>query len=81
MFLLPFALAIAWEIRVRRVATVEQLREESRLPVIGEITALPSPVVNAGPTCLARALNANDRRLRRAFRSLAYQPGAMRGHG
>jgi len=41
-FLFPFALAVIWELRVRRIATVEQLRDEARLPVIGEITAIPA---------------------------------------
>ena len=42
LFVLPFALALLWEVRVRRVATVDQLEEEARIPVIGEITELPT---------------------------------------
>jgi capsular exopolysaccharide synthesis family protein len=54
MFLLPFALALLWEVRVRRVATVDQLREESWLPVIGEITALPTRSLMPGRRAQAR---------------------------
>ncbi|HEY4309128.1 MAG TPA: polysaccharide biosynthesis tyrosine autokinase [Pirellulales bacterium] len=41
LFVLPFALALLWELRVRRVATVDQLQDEARLPVLGEITEMP----------------------------------------
>ena len=43
LFVLPFALALLWEVAVvRRVATVDQLEDEARIPVIGEITELPT---------------------------------------
>ncbi|MBI2826664.1 MAG: polysaccharide biosynthesis tyrosine autokinase [Planctomycetia bacterium] len=41
LFCLPFALAILWELRVRRISSAQQLQEETNMPVIGEITALP----------------------------------------
>jgi capsular exopolysaccharide synthesis family protein len=40
-FGLPFLLAVLWEYRVRRVSGAQQLQEEIRLPVIGEVTTLP----------------------------------------
>ena len=53
-FVLPFALALLWEIRVRRIATVEQLRDEARLPIIGEITSLPTRSLLPGRRAAAR---------------------------
>lgn len=41
-FLLPFLLALLWEIRCRRLSSAEQLEEFGQLPVIGEIAAFPS---------------------------------------
>ncbi|MCC7087142.1 MAG: polysaccharide biosynthesis tyrosine autokinase [Pirellulales bacterium] len=40
-FFLPFALAIAWERRVKRILDAQQILEESYLPVAGEVAALP----------------------------------------
>ncbi len=40
-FTVPFALAVLWELRVRRISNVEQFATEISLPVVGEITTLP----------------------------------------
>ena len=42
LFVLPFALAFMWEIRIRRVFNADQVREDTRLPVLGEITSMPA---------------------------------------
>jgi capsular exopolysaccharide synthesis family protein len=38
---LPFVLAIAWERRVKRILDTQQILDESYLPVVGEVAALP----------------------------------------
>jgi succinoglycan biosynthesis transport protein ExoP len=53
-FVLPFGLSVLWELRVRRIASVDQLRDEARLPVIGEITALPARSLIPSPGATAR---------------------------
>ena len=40
-FLFPFALAVLWELLVRRVSDRHQLEEQSNLPVVGEVATLP----------------------------------------
>jgi len=40
-FVLPFALAVLWEVRVRRISSVDQITTETSLPIVGEITTLP----------------------------------------
>lgn len=42
MFLLPFGLALAWERWSRRIHDAQQLAQEINLPVLGEISALPT---------------------------------------
>ena len=41
-FLLPFALAIAWEVRARRISSPDDLERQVHLTVLGEIARLPS---------------------------------------
>jgi len=41
-FCLPFALAIAWELRARRIGGPEDLERQLHLTVLGEIARLPS---------------------------------------
>lgn len=52
-FCIPFALALLWEMRVRRVSDTTALEQTSHLPVIGEIASLPmrrqGEVVNGHP--------------------------------
>lgn len=46
---LPFALALLWEQRQRRIHDVRQMAQEVNLPVLGEITALPTRIAFSGP--------------------------------
>lgn len=41
LFFLPFGLAFAWELYVRRVSDMQGLEQHTQLPVIGEIARLP----------------------------------------
>ncbi len=41
LFCLPFGLAVAWELVVRRVSDADRLEQDTQLPVIGEIARLP----------------------------------------
>ena len=41
-FLLPFALAVAWEVRARRISCPDDLEQRLHLTVLGEIARLPS---------------------------------------
>jgi capsular exopolysaccharide synthesis family protein len=41
-FLLPFGLAFGWEKILRRITSAEQLLSEVSLPVLGEVTTLPT---------------------------------------
>ncbi len=41
VFLIPFGIALLWEIRVRRISDSQTLEESARLPIIGEVAALP----------------------------------------
>ncbi|HEX7446070.1 MAG TPA: polysaccharide biosynthesis tyrosine autokinase, partial [Pirellulales bacterium] len=45
---LPFALAVLWEQRQRRIHDVRQMVQEVNLPVLGEITALPARMAFSG---------------------------------
>jgi polysaccharide biosynthesis transport protein len=38
----PFAIAFAWEQMFRRIGTVQELKQHSELPVVGEISMLPA---------------------------------------
>jgi capsular exopolysaccharide synthesis family protein len=38
----PFALAVLWEMRTRRVSNKQELEQRTRIPVIGEIAPLPA---------------------------------------
>ena len=40
-FSVPFAICVLWERFVKRVNTIEQLRREALMPVVGEIARLP----------------------------------------
>jgi capsular exopolysaccharide synthesis family protein len=42
LFMLPFCLALGWELLVRRVGDADRLEQEVHLPVIGEIARLPT---------------------------------------
>jgi capsular exopolysaccharide synthesis family protein len=42
LFLIPFGLAVGWELLVRRVSDAERLEQDVQLPVIGEIARLPT---------------------------------------
>ncbi len=53
-FSIPFALALLWELRVRRISSVDQIQDETRLPVLGEITSLPARSVLPGRNSVAR---------------------------
>jgi capsular exopolysaccharide synthesis family protein len=41
-FFLPFALAVAWEVRARRISSPDDLEQQLHLSVLGEIARLPS---------------------------------------
>lgn len=41
MFVIPFGLALLWEMRIRRVSDTAQLEQGATVPVVGEIAALP----------------------------------------
>ena len=41
-FFLPFALAVAWEVRARRISCPDDLERQLHLTVLGEIARLPS---------------------------------------
>ncbi len=41
VFLIPFGLALLWEIRVRRISDSQSLEDSAHLPIIGEVAALP----------------------------------------
>jgi polysaccharide biosynthesis transport protein len=57
----PFALALLWERRTRRIANVKQLALETHLPVLGEITMLPERAMLPSSNANARLLE--DRKL------------------
>ncbi len=42
LFALPFCMAVAWEMLVRRVSDADRLEKDAQLPVIGEIARLPT---------------------------------------
>ncbi|MHB8974108.1 MAG: polysaccharide biosynthesis tyrosine autokinase [Pirellulaceae bacterium] len=42
LFSLPFGLAVAWEMYVRRVGDADRLEQDTQLLVVGEISRLPS---------------------------------------
>lgn len=46
---LPFAVAVFWEQRQRRIHDVRHMAQEVNLPVLGEITALPARMAFSGP--------------------------------
>jgi capsular exopolysaccharide synthesis family protein len=41
-FFLPFALAVAWEVRARRISSPDDLEQQLHLAVLGEVARLPS---------------------------------------
>ncbi len=45
-FCFPFALAVLWEFKVRRIAESHQIAAETELPVLGEVTMLPIQMSN-----------------------------------
>ena len=47
VFVLPFFLALLWEMSLRRVSHSEEIEKDSTLPVVGEIASLPSRHRNA----------------------------------
>ena len=48
-FMFPFMLAFLWELRLRRLSTVEQLEEAGRLPVLGETARFPGSLRERQP--------------------------------
>jgi capsular exopolysaccharide synthesis family protein len=48
MLTLPFALCVMWEYRIHRIAESQQIFEETSVPVVGEVTALPMQLNRMG---------------------------------
>jgi receptor protein-tyrosine kinase len=46
---LPFGLALAWELSVRRISDSEQLSQHGALPVVGEVAKLPMRIQSITP--------------------------------
>ena len=53
-FVLPLVLAVLWEYRVRRISHIEQIHDEVRMRVLGEITAMPARPMLPGRRAAAR---------------------------
>ena len=62
-FCLPFGLAVAWEFRIRRIGSPDELEQELHLSVLGEIARLPTRI-RATPQLEAKRIGSETAHIR-----------------
>ncbi len=68
-FCLPFGLAVAWEVRARRIGSPDELEQQVHLAVLGEIARLPTRV-RATPQISAKKIGSDLRIFEESIDSL-----------